>query len=132
MFILEDSMKRLLVLTAIFLFLACGSAFAAELTSGGVTPTDGLSVYGGPNATAAGTGAESILIGKNSKGVKFSAAYSTTGFAMVTKHNSGTRGFGTAHDSTAIFFQEVGVGDDNLPAPDTVGNENFSSGWTAM
>jgi hypothetical protein len=125
-------MKKLFVFTALFFFIASGSAFAAALTSGAVTPTDGLSLYGGPNATAAASGNESILIGKNSKGVKFSAAYLNTGFAIVTKHNSGTRGFGTAHDSTAIFFQEVGVGDTNLPVPSTAGNGSFAAGWTAM
>ena len=122
-------MKKIVTLLALFTFAFAGSASAAALASGSVTTSDGLSVYGGINATVAAS-ATAVLIGKTSKGVKAGFAYTSTGYAVNTKHNSGSKAFGTAHDSTAIYTTELAVGA-ALTAPSAADNTSFAT-WTAM
>jgi len=126
-------MKKILAITACVSLLTSGVAFATELpAAGGVTATDGLSLYGGIDAANA-AGTSSTLIGKLSKGVKAGVRYDTetpgTGYAVNSKHDSGTTAFGTANDSTAIYKSEIGT--TALTAPTAPGNAAFST-WTAM
>lgn len=126
-------MKKVLAITACLSIFAAGAAHAAALAAAGaVTATDGLSLYGGIDATNA-SGASSTLIGKLSKGVKAGVRYDTTvagtGYAVNTKHDSGTTAFGTANDSTAIYKSEIGT--TALTAPSAASNTAFAT-WTAM
>ena len=122
-------MKKIVMLIALFTFGVAGSASAGALASGSVTTTDGLSIYGGLNAGVA-AGATAVLVGKTSKGVKAGVNYTSTGYAINTKHNSGSKAFGTAHDSTAIYTTELAVGA-ALSAPSAADNTSFAS-WTPM
>jgi hypothetical protein len=126
---LEENMKKIVVLIALVTFAFNGSAFAGALASGSVTTTDGLQIFGGSSAAVA-AGTTSVLLGKCSKGVKFGATFTTAGFAVDTKHNSGSMAYGTAHDSTAIYKTELGV-DGVLAAPSAASNTSFAT-WTAM
>ncbi|OGR31003.1 MAG: hypothetical protein A2091_06575 [Desulfuromonadales bacterium GWD2_61_12] len=127
-------MKKILVLSALLIFVTCNLSFAAALGSAGtaaVTSTSGLQIYGGITATDA-AGTASVLLGKMSKGVNFGANYTTTAYSLMTKHTSGTKAYGTAYNSTAIYFKEIGLtaivaGD--LPSED---QDSFSTGWTSM
>ena len=47
-------MKKIIAITALLLFVACGTSFAAALGTGGISG-EGDSIYGGPDATAAAT-----------------------------------------------------------------------------
>jgi hypothetical protein len=125
---LEDiMMKKIFAIAAVALFFSAGSCFAAVLDDGGdVTANPGLQLYGG----VAGASNPGVLIGKLSKGVKCGATYGTLSYALTTKHDSGTKGYGTANDSTAIYFLELGEGD--LEAPGADDNAAFATGWTAM
>jgi hypothetical protein len=100
-----------------------------EPTAGG-----GYSIYGGVNAADA-TGASAVLLGKMSKGVYFvgnvDAATPGLGYAIATKHISGSKQYGTAHDSTAIYFLDVGTA--ALGALSAETNAAFTTNsWTAM
>lgn len=122
-------MKKILSLIALLTFAMTGSAFGAALATGSVTASDGLSIYGGSSAAVA-AGATKVLIGKTSKGVRAGARYITTGYALNTKHDSGTKAFGTAHDATAIYTTETGVG--ALTTAPTAADYSSFSTWTAM
>jgi hypothetical protein len=70
-------------------------------------------------------------IAKMSKGVRLAANYDGQGYAMVTKHNNGTKQYGSADDSTALFSEVV----DKTAAPETPGSSTngfFGTGWTSM
>jgi len=102
-------MKKVLILAAIMLFCAA-SAFAGgsvdlDLTKAGT----GLTLYG--SASASGGAAGGAAIGRTSTGVGvavFVDTVSGNGYALATQHMSGTKAFGTAYDSTALF---VTIGD---------------------
>ncbi len=122
-------MKKIIAITALFLFAACGSAFAAALSSGGITG-EGESIYGGPDATAAADATESVLIGKLSKGVSAGVNFDNLNYAVNTKHTSGTQAFGTADDSTAIYRTNLGTG--VLAAAPTANSNAAFTTWTEM
>jgi hypothetical protein len=50
------------------------------------------------------------------------------GYAVTTQHISGSKSYGTAHDSTAIFRN------DSLQttAPSAAADSSFGTSWTAM
>ncbi|WP_027714749.1 hypothetical protein [Desulfuromonas sp. TF] len=124
-------MKKISILAVLFVFIACNVSFAAALASGGTTTTTGLQVFGGVDADDA-AGSSSVLLGKMSKGVYFGAAYTTGGYACATKHTSGSKAYGTAHDSTAIYFQDIGTAALSTVTPSAASNTAFGSAWTAM
>lgn len=123
-------MKKIIVLLVLALFAICGTSFAAELGQDTVTSATGLQIYGGVNAADA-AGGTSVLLGKMSKGVNFRAQYATSGYAIGTKHVSGTKSYGTAHDSTAIYFQDVGQAG-AIPSLTAADNTSFGTAWTSM
>ena len=122
-------MKKIVAITALLLFVVSNSCFAAALASGAVTAGDALTIYGGSSAAVASSNT-AVIIGKTSKGVRMGAAYNTAGYSINTKHDSGTKAFGTAHDATALYTTEVGTG--ALTAgPSAIGYTAFQN-WTAM
>lgn len=123
-------MKKIIALTSCVMLLSCGLAAATELsTTGGNVSGEGNQIYGGISQ-ADGAGTTATLIGKLSKGVKLGAYYTNLGYALTTKHTSGNTQYGTAHDATAIYKQDVGQ--TPLTAPTAVGNQAFQTNWTAM
>ena len=123
-------MKKIFILLALITFAASSSCFAAALGVDTITTTPGLQIYGGVNAADA-AGTTSVLLGKMSKGVNFRCNYSVTGYAAATKHTNGTKAYGSAYDSTAIYFQDVGLAG-TVPSLSSVGNGSFGAAWTAM
>lgn len=123
-------MKKIIAITACVLLVTSGLATAAELASGSVTTTDALSIYGGSSTSDAASTTTSTLISKTSKGVKLGATYTTTGYAITTKHNSGNTAYGTANDATAIYKSEIGQST-ALAAPSAASYTSFTT-WTAM
>jgi hypothetical protein len=126
-------MKKILALVSLALLASASSVFAAPATiaSGAVSAAAGQVIRGGADAALADASAP---LGKMSTGVKVGSAYSSAGFAVMTKHLKGSKIFGTAHDSTAIFWQPKAA-DVDLVAGDvgsTVGNSAFATGWTSM
>lgn len=124
-------MKKIVVLSMLFLLAISGSAFAAALAAG-ADSAEGLSIFGGVDAADAAA-TSSVLLGKLSKGVIFQHNSEVTGYAIITKHTSGTKLYGTAHDSTAIRFKDVGVGAATGESLSTAGVGAFADGgWTTM
>ena len=130
-------MKKIFLLTVLICLMVCGNALAIDALADN-TPTDGdgYSIYGGVDAADA-VGAGAVLLGKMSKGVYFVGNVDDEdpkgeGYAVATKHLSGTKQYGTAHDSTSIFFLDVGTAPLAALA-DFESREAFTSAsWTAM
>lgn len=104
-------MKKVLAVTLLLVSVA-GSAFAAttNLSSGDVAGP-GLSIYGGVDNTSAGA-APSPLI-KFSVGVYGNVNWVAAAhdhYAIGTKHQSGSKVFGTADNTTAIYWRQVATG----------------------
>ncbi|TWJ19385.1 hypothetical protein [Geobacter argillaceus] len=121
-------MKRIISLVALMLIVTSGSAFATAFATG-ATDTNGTgeTVYGGVDATTA-AGTTAPVLGRLSKGVHFGAAFSATTYALTTKHSGGTKMYGTAQNSTAIYSQDATA----IAAPSTSDANAFATGWTAM
>lgn len=119
-------MKKLVLLIALALMVA-SPAFAKTVKTSAAT--SGTSTAGAE--TLAATTPAQLDIGRASKGVFYGWQTSGTGYAINTYHKSGTKFYGTAYDSTAIFFQDVGVGA-TLTAPTSSVSADAFTGWTAM
>ena len=117
--------KTMIIMLVAALTLVCSSAFAEDLASGSVS-----SVKGGQ---VSATTPAALDIANLSTNVVIGATYSGTGYAIDTYHSNGTKAYGTAYDSTAIFWQELGVGG-TLTAPSSSDSaEAFpSSDWKEM
>lgn len=115
-------MKKVLVLTALLMLVAGSCLAATKVTAEGASLT-------------ASAPAE-LLICKASKGVKLGVQYDDTngtGYSISSYHTSGTKMYGTAYDSTALYFKDVGVNYASFAAPtSSVGTEAFGTGWTQM
>jgi hypothetical protein len=121
-------MKKSLIVTTLLLAFA-SSAFAAgtDMASGSLAG-EGAAIYGGSDTTVAAAATTPIV--KLSTGVNGVAYYNTVAYAISTKHSKGSKVFGTANDSTSIFWKASPAA--AMLAADggsTSGNANFN-GWT--
>jgi hypothetical protein len=117
-------MKKYFVLLVAFLALTAGNAFAAATIAVDANPdTGGGTLSADAPATAA--------IAKMSKGVMVTARTSLTGYSLYTAHLNGSKAYGSAHDSTAIYNQEI-ADPGALATPGLVGEEEFATNWTAL
>lgn len=111
-------------------------AFAAPsaLSSGAVTTsTAGPTIRGGADATAAQSTTTGVIIGRLSKGVKTVINFTTSAYALATKHDGGTNLYGTAFNSTSMYMKAVGS--TALASGDVSATDSASfagAGWTAM
>lgn len=126
-------MKKSLALASLAILATATVAIAAPATvnSGAVTAAAAAVIRGGATETAADAASP---MGKMSTGVKLGTSYSTAGFTIMTKHLKGSKVFGTAHDSTAIFWQLLAA-DTDISATQvgtTIGTGAFATNWTAM
>ena len=134
-------MKKTFALTLIALSIGT-SAFAGVVVSSNTLPavaTAGYAVYGGTTAAEAAAATNPLV--RLSTGVwgvvNFVAANNlSASYAIFTKHYKGSKIFGTANDSTNIYWKaspavkvapylavaDCGTGTDNA---------NFGAGWTA-
>ena len=89
-------MKKILLLTAVIMMVATAAFAESKETTVG-------------QELSAATPANQ-LIAKASKGVKFGVITNATGsaYALMTYHTSGTKLYGTAYDSTKIYYLDVG------------------------
>jgi hypothetical protein len=128
-------MKKLLIMTAI-LVLSATSCFALDSdASGTMSLTDdvGLTLYASDADTAASISTASI--GKFSTGVGVGWKTDAVGYALVTQHKSGTKGYGSSYDSTAIyqFKGEKAPGVPALTTPASSDTASFVGGtWKPM
>lgn len=118
--------KTMIVALVLASTLLAGNAFAAAtaLSSGGVSATGGLELVATTPAAA--------TIAKMSTNVVIGATYSASGYALDTYHLSGTKAYGTAYDSTALYFQDLGVGATLTAPSSSLGLEAFASPWVKM
>ena len=135
-------MKKIIVMIAFALF-AASQAIAANSVVMSLASTG---VQGGTlwasKTTAGATGstpsAGTFLIGKTSTGVGLGMLTGTVGYAMITQHKSGNRGFGTSYDSTAVYYKDrtaAEIGTPVIAAAPTISDATLFTGdttWTSM
>lgn len=120
-------MKKAMILLMVLTFCLMSSnvfAAAAALATGGATTTGGGELAASTPATQS--------IARLSNNVNIGVQYASTGYALSTLHASGTKIYGTAYDSTALYFQDVGVGGTLTAPSSSLSSEAFGTGWTKM
>ncbi len=132
-------MKRIIVLSLLLLSFA-SSAFAGVLATNTAT-APGLAVYGGDSATNAGAATNPLV--RLSTGVRGLVNFGATGtpavvtsYALATKHDTGSKIFGTANDSTNIYWKQatakIALQATGATVAALTDNANFDdTGWTA-
>jgi len=134
-------MKKIIALTMLALSFA-GSAFAigTDMASND-TAGSGTSIYGGIDSTTAQSAVNPLI--KLSNNVSGVVNWTTTGtpktspgYAIGTKHLSGTKLFGTSNTSTSIYWKLDIAGSPITGAKfgTNATNDNFSAAasWTAF
>ena len=130
-------MKKILAISLLLISVAGSASAASNLATNTVTEAAGLSVFGGVDTTAAQAATTPLI--KFSTGVyglvNFVAA-THDAYAIATKHQSGSKVFGTANDSTAIYWRQVPSGapdaGSDMMGEDTASSDLFvGGGWTA-
>ncbi len=120
-------MKKLILLLIMALCFS-SNAFATDPAASGASNTDGQTLYGATPAD--------LDLAKSSKGVYFGWYTGANGYSVTTYHASGTKFYGTAYDSTQLYFDDVGtlaaadIGTALTPAS-SVADTAFGS-WTPM
>jgi hypothetical protein len=122
-------MKKIITMSAVILAFA-SSAFAGVALTTNTVSSAGAAIYGGSDATVAANATSPIV--KLSTGVSGSAAFNTAAYSLFTKHFKGSKVFGTANDSTSIYWKAspaAVLGATTGDTSATSGNTAFS-GWT--
>ena len=100
-------MKR--IFSALFLVISCsGAASAATAFATNVATLPGTAVYGGTTSTLAGTSVNPIV--KLSTGSRAVVNFDTANplsYAIIVKHDNGSKGFGSANDSTNMYWTTI-------------------------
>ena len=133
-------MKKIIASAMLVLSFA-GSAFATGtvMSSNGVAAS-GTSIFGGIDDTTAASAVNPLikLSNKVTAVVNWTTAgtpATSPGYAIGTKHNGGTKLFGTSNTSTSIFWKLDAAGQDITGAKfgSDATNNNFSAAasWTA-
>ena len=115
--------KTMILLLVVTLTFVSTSVFAAALATGNVS-----TIAGGELVA---TSPSSQTISKLSTNVIVGAQYSSTGYAIDTYHTSGTKAYGTAYESTSLYWLELGVGG-TLTAPSSSDSEEAFGSWNEM
>jgi preprotein translocase subunit SecF len=126
-------MKKIIILTAVSLFVA-SSAFAAGTAALALSvDTTGLTLYGAKTGTAS---TASPQIGKTSTGVGIGMKVDNNagaGYSVETQHKNGTKAYGSAYDSTSIYVKDIVKGTADATSL-TTGGDSFAgvTGWTTL
>jgi nitrous oxidase accessory protein NosD len=124
-------MKKIFVITALLIFAASYASAASVQFS----DADAGSSLGA-------TAPVNVIIGKTSKGVKVQVTYDSgttggTAYALQTVHLSGSKIFGSAYDSTAIWtYSPEGIAKDVFTAAPLASSVTVtafpSATWTTL
>lgn len=123
-------MKKVIVFTALSLFMASSAFAGGSLTLSLDSGKTGLTLYGAKSGTAT---ASSSLIGKTSTGIGLGMVLDTTagaGYALKTQHKNGTKVFGSTFDSTSIYSKDVQAGTVDTTTLTT--DVSCFSGWSTL
>ena len=135
-------MKKTLCLTLLLVSIA-GSAFAVtrtQITATGVVPAANATtplytaLYAGTDQNSCNAAVNATI--RFSTNVDGNADYGTTGYSIFTKHFSGSKVFGTANDSTNVYWKASPskVHITTTECGTTIGDTNFNNannGWTS-
>ncbi len=128
-------MKKTILLTLLLISVFSVSVFAQDIaiSTPTVTSAAGMIIKGGTSNTTAA--ASTNPMGKMSTGVYLGVDFTTTTYAIITKHQTGSKKVGTSSDSTAIFFMTEPAGVlASGSAPQAADQTAFptTAGWTSM
>lgn len=127
-------MKKAIICTLLLTAFAA-SAYAAngsaELTSNTVS-VNAAQIFGGVDVASAQLAATPLI--KMSNGVKGLVNGTTTEYMIMTKHTSGSKNFGTAGDTTSIFWSQEAKGDlvNTKSIASNASNFTAANKWTAQ
>ena len=112
-------MKKILLLSIMtaLIFAASSLVYAAEVTDGGCGDSYSFST---DNEWAA------------SKNVTLCLNGSPQSYAIITKHLNGNRIFGTASNTSKLYFKESSSGTAIDTAPSKDDSAEFGDGWTEL
>jgi hypothetical protein len=96
-------MKKIFMLSVVFLFIAT-SSFASGTLTIGTFADEGKTLHGADAATA---DADSPSIGKLSSGVALSMTTNANGYALATQHKNGSKAYASSYDSTSIYSKDA-------------------------
>jgi len=117
--------KTMIIMLVVALTFVSASAFAEALNSGEVSTIAGGQVRA--------TTPANLDIANLSTNVVIGATYNGIGYAIDTYHTSGTKAYGTAYDSTAIYWMDLGVGAQLTAPSSSDSNEAFpTTEWKEM
>lgn len=116
-------MKKILFAAAIVSLLAPSFAFAAS-----ATPAPGAQV------TGTRTNNNPQPLGQLSNNVTLTVNYSSSSYAVATKHLNGTKIYGTSSGDTKIFFKDGTAGTALLNTDLGTASDSgaFTSGWSSL
>ena len=128
-------MKKIALLTALFA-LAANSAFAGALATHVATTGGAISIKGGASAAEAAAAPTPLV--KTSTKVNGMVDFSdNVGYLIVTKHDTGSKAFGTCNSVNNIYWKQLASGtlDPALLTGITSGSYAATSfvgnGWTS-
>lgn len=125
-------MKKVFVFAALMMFVA-GWAFAGTDLADNTASAEGAAIYAGDSqANAAAATYPMVKLSTGVKGVVNFDTSTPVTYAIITKHTKGSKAFGTAHDSTTIFWKQspANTALTGTIAGDGSDNTNFSA-WTS-
>ena len=99
-------MKKIFVMTTIFMLLAAGSVFAGVLAHADNIDGNGSGGKELTGETTAGSGEQPIS--RMSTKVVTTAQYNPTGYILATYHLTGNKAYASGYDSTALFWKNIG------------------------
>jgi hypothetical protein len=112
-------MKKIVIFTFIALLAIPAVSFSA---TGTIEPASSILANDGTSGSKEGS------IARLSTGVSLYFNTDTTGYAIITKHESGPLGYGTAADTTAIYRTDDAT---NVAEPGASDSSEFT-GWDSM
>lgn len=127
-------MKKSIIFTLLLTAFAA-SAYAAngsaEITNKTVS-ANAAQIFGGIDVASAQNATTPLI--KLSNGVKALVNATTTEYLIMTKHSSGSKTFGTAGDTTSIFWTQEAKGDLVNTKAIATNASNFTAAnkWTAQ
>jgi len=120
------TMKKIFALTCILILASAGLALAD------VTKTASSAIVDGSRGGQVGAGTIGTAgneISHLSTGVGLGWTCDVNGYALITEHTNGTKTYGTAADSTAIYTNDAKP----LTAPSASDDSAVSgAGWTSL
>lgn len=115
-------MKKYMLLAAFGVLAASTSVYAGDITSGTATGY-GVEIQGQKGTETAKT------IGRLSNNVSANFQYDSTTYAVVTKHKTGNKEYGSSSGDTKLFYKDSTA---LTPSDPTKSDSSAFDGWSSL